>query len=87
MEHERTEICQQRKGVVASILRSSENEQIEVIAGAIIEALDGNALLGFAYRRPNHSLIVNSVRDTRDAVHLSGGEGSPVCVLVIPVSS
>jgi hypothetical protein len=37
---------------------------------------------GFAYTRPDGTIIVNSVRETRDAVRLAGAEGSPVPVIV-----
>jgi hypothetical protein len=40
---------------------------------------------GFAYRRPDGSIIVNSVRETRDAVRLSGAEGVPVPVMITQV--
>jgi integrase len=41
-------------------------------------------LIAFAYTRTNHELIVNSVRETLDAAHLVGGEGSPEPVVITP---
>ena len=41
---------------------------------------------GFAYTRPDGTIIVNSVRETRDAVRLSGAEGNPIPVVITHVT-
>ena len=41
---------------------------------------------GFAYTRPDGTIIVNSVRETRDAVRLSGAEGNPIPVMITQVA-
>jgi len=58
-------------------LSGGENESVE--------KMEQNVKLpafGFAYTRPDGTIIVNSVRETRDAVRLAGAEGSPVPVMV-----
>lgn len=40
---------------------------------------------GFAYTRPDGTIIVNSVRETRAAVRLIGSEGVPVPVMITQV--
>jgi hypothetical protein len=77
----------ERASVVAQIIRSGGNRPAETIAAEILEALDGLAVFGCAFTRPNGSLIVNSVCDTREAVRLAAGEGTPVRVLIVPLSS
>jgi hypothetical protein len=79
-------VHQKRVDTVDQILRSSSNKPSEDLAEEIVAALDANAEFGFAFTRPNDSLIVNSVRETRDSVRIAGGEGNPVRVLVIPLS-
>ena len=52
---------------------------------AWIEEMKHNAVplaRGFAYTRPDGTIIVNSVRETRDAVRLSGAEGNPIPVMI-----
>jgi hypothetical protein len=41
---------------------------------------------GFAYTRPDGTIIVNSIRETRDAVRLSGAEGNPIPVMITQVA-
>ena len=41
---------------------------------------------GFAYTRPDGTIIVNSVRETRDAVRLSGAEGNFIPVMITQVT-
>lgn len=41
---------------------------------------------GFAYTRPDGTIIVNSVRETRDDVRLSGAEGNPIPVMITQVT-
>jgi hypothetical protein len=79
-------VHQKRVDTVERILRSSGNKPPASVAAEIVVALDANATFGFAFTRPDNSLIVNSTRETRDSVRLAGGEGSPVRVLVIPLS-
>jgi hypothetical protein len=77
----------ERASVVAQIIRSGGNRPAETIAAEILAALDGLAVFGYAFTRPNGSLIVNSVRDTRAAVRLAAGEGTPIRVLIVPLPS
>jgi hypothetical protein len=71
---ERSIVRRERMGVVAKSVRSRADRSAEEIAEELIEALEGNAVLGFAYTRRNNSLVVNSVRDTHDSVRPAGGE-------------
>lgn len=80
-------VHQNRVDTVVQILRSSCNELPASLAEEIVATLDANAAFGFAFTRPNDSPIINSTRETRDSVRLAGGEGSPVRVLVIPLST
>jgi adenosine/AMP kinase len=77
----------ERASIVAQIIRSGGNRPAEEIAEEILVALEGAAVFGYAFTQPNGMLIVNSVRDTREAVRLAAGEGNPIEVLIVPLSS
>jgi hypothetical protein len=81
MTDEVSEIRRKRMHSVAEIIRLRGDRSAESMAEEILTALEQKAVLGFAYTRPNNALIINSVRETRDAVRLAGGEGDPVRVL------
>jgi hypothetical protein len=85
MTRDTTRALRERKALSAHIIRLRGNESADEIAEEIIGVLEGNAVLGFAFRRSDNSLIVNGVRETRDAARLAGGEGDPEPVLVVPL--
>jgi hypothetical protein len=72
--------------IVAHIIRSRGDRPADATADEILTAIEMKADLGFAYTRPNGSLIINSVRETRDQVRLAGGEGYPIRVLIVPLT-
>jgi hypothetical protein len=85
MEDELARALRDRKDVIAQIIRASREKPIADIAEEILKALDGNAVLGFTFTRPNGALILHGMRETRDAVRLAGAEGHPTSVLLVPL--
>jgi hypothetical protein len=73
--------------VVAQIIRTGREKPVADIAEEILEALEGDAVLGYAFTRPDGTLIMHGMRERRDAVRLLGGEGNLVSVLVVPLPS
>jgi hypothetical protein len=60
-------------------LSGGENESIPVEK---IEHNAGPSARGFAFTRSDGTIIVNSVRETRDAVRLAEAEGVPIPVMI-----
>jgi hypothetical protein len=58
---------------------SGESEPASVVE---IKHDAGLPARGYAYTRPDGTIIVNSVRETRDAVRPSGAEGIPIRVMI-----
>jgi hypothetical protein len=85
MEEELTKIRRDRVDIVAQIIRAGRDKPVGDIAEEILGALEGNAVLGFTFTRPNGTLIMNGVRKTRDAVRLAGGEGNTLSILLVPL--
>jgi hypothetical protein len=54
----------------------------ESVAVEKIEHNAGPSAGGFAFTRSDGTIIVNSVRETRDAVRLTGAEGVPIPVMI-----
>jgi len=86
MTDKASEIRRKRVRSVAEIIRSGSHQSADAMAEEILTALEQKAVPGFAYTRPNGGLIINSVRETRDAVRLAGGDGDPVRVLIVPLA-
>jgi hypothetical protein len=55
----------------------------ESVAAEKMEHNVGPSARGFAFTRSDGTMIVNSVRETRDAVRLAGAEGVPIPVMII----
>jgi hypothetical protein len=87
MTDKASEIRRKRVHCVAEIIRLGGDRSADAMAEEIPTAIEQNAAFGFAYTRPNSSVIINSVRETRDAARLAGGEGDPVRVLIVPLIS
>jgi hypothetical protein len=86
-ERQATEGQRQRVEVVAQIVASKVNEPALNVAEEILQVIERNSVVGFAYTRPDNSVIVSSVHETREAARLAGGEGCLVQVLVVPLAS
>lgn len=78
-------VLDERVDHVAQIMKATDGRTAEVVAREIVNALEGDAVMGFTFTRPNKTLIINGVRESPDSARLSGGEGTPVPVLVLPL--
>lgn len=76
-------VLNERVDRVAQIIKSAEGRPAEALAKEIIDALEGDAVMGFNFTRPDRSLIIMGVRESPDSARPSGGEGNPISVLVM----